>query len=187
MSWHDAMSGIERDVPVYVAGMEGGEGRPWLCDDLPSGGSGASLSRKRRLIRGGGSTAQISNDVRPQDPSGGEAQLTFSRDVSGEQPVLHPMSHSGTMQPEDVVVTSMSADAARRQVDCALPTDPNMVSVVVEQFRQGSWSCVGSGVPGQSGYVDGGSNLAGGPATVFLTDSDGGADFVGGGGGGLPL
>ena len=76
----------------------------------------------------------------------------------------------------------MSADAARRQVDFALPTDSNMVSVVVERFRQDSWYRVGSGVSGQSGDVDSGSDLAGGTATVLLTGSDAGADFAGGGG-----
>ena len=49
---------------------------------------------------------------------------------------------SGTIRPEDVAVTAMSADAARRQVDCALPTHSNMVY---------GWFHVGSGVPGQSG------------------------------------
>ena len=42
---------------------------------------------------------------------------------------------------------------------------------------------MGSGVPGQSGDVDSGSDLAGGTATVLLAGSDGGADFAGGGGG----
>ena len=95
-------------------------------------GSGASPGGKRRLIRGGGSTGRISNDVRPQDPGGGEAQLTFSRDVAGEWPVFHPTSRSVTVRPEDVEVTAMSADAARRQVDCALPTDSDRVSLVME-------------------------------------------------------
>ena len=93
--------------------------------------------------------------------------------------MLNFTSRSGTIRPEDVGVTAMSADAGRRQVDCALPTDSNMVSVVVERFRQDSWSRVGSGVPGQSGDVDGGSDLAEGPATVLLTGSDEGADFAG--------
>ena len=153
-SWRDAVPGIERGIPVYVAGLEGREGRPWLCYDLPSGGSRASLGGKRRLLRGGGSTARISNDVKPQDPGGGEEQLTFSRDVAGEWPVFHPTSRSVTVQPEDVEVTAMSADAARRQVDCALPTDSNRVSVVVEGLRQDSkycWSRMGSHVPGKAG------------------------------------
>ena len=74
--------------------MEGGEGRPWLFYDLFSCGSGASPGGKRRLIWGVGSTAQISNYTRPQDPGGGEAQLTFSRDIAGEWPVFHPTSPS---------------------------------------------------------------------------------------------
>ena len=75
-----------------------------------------------------------SNDARPQDPGVCEAQLTFSRDIAGEWPVFHPTSRSGTIQTEDVAVTAMSADAARCQVDCDLPTDSNMVSVVGERF-----------------------------------------------------
>ena len=35
--------------------------------------------------------------------------------------------------------------------------------------------------------MDGGSDLAGGPATVLLTGSNGGADFAGGGGGGVAV
>ena len=58
-------------------------------------------------------------------------QLTFSRDVAGEWPVFHPTSHSVAVQSEDVEVTAMSADAAWGQVDCALPTDSDKVSVVV--------------------------------------------------------
>ena len=120
---------LNEAFPFMLPDWKGGEGRQWLCYDLPSGGSGTSPGGKRRLIRGGGSTARISNDVRPQDHGGGEAQLTFSWDVAGEWPVFHPTSCSG---PEDVAVTAMSADAAGRQVDCALPTDSNRVSVVVE-------------------------------------------------------
>ena len=74
--------------------------------------------------------------------------LTFSRDVAGEWPVFLPTSRLGTIRPEDVAVTAMSADATRHHVDCALPTDSNMVLVVVEQFRQNNWSYMGSGVPG---------------------------------------
>ena len=42
----------------------------------PPSGSGASPSGKRKLIRGGGLAARISNITQPQDPGGGEAQLT---------------------------------------------------------------------------------------------------------------
>ena len=77
--------------------------------------------------------------------------------------MFHPTSLSVTVRPEDVEVIAMSADAARRQVDCALPTDSNRVSVVVEGLRQDSWSRVGSDVPRQGWdvvAVDGLFNLA---------------------------
>ena len=106
--------------------MEGREGRPQLHYDLSSCGSGASPGGKRRLIRGGGSTAWISNYIIPQDPGGGEAQLTISltisRDMAGEWPVFHPMSRSVAVRFDDVEVTPMSVDAVRSQVDCGLPT-----------------------------------------------------------------
>ena len=59
------------DDPFHAAGMVGGKGRGWLCDDFTPGSSGASPSGKRRLIREGGFTTRISNNVRPQDPGGG--------------------------------------------------------------------------------------------------------------------
>ena len=43
-------------------------------------------------------------------------QLTLSRDMAGE-------SRSVAVRSEDVEVTAMLVDAARGQVDCALPTD----------------------------------------------------------------
>ena len=106
--------------------------------------------------------------------------------------MFHPTSRSVTVPPEDVEVTAMSADAARRQVDCALPTDSNRVSVIVEGLRYDSWSRMGSDVPGQGWVVvgvDGVFNLAGRPATALLTGSDGGLMEVRTllGGGGLPL
>ena len=133
--------------------MEGGKGRLWLCYELSSRGSGASPGEKRRLIRGGWSTARISNDTRPQDPGGGEAQLTISRDMAGEWPVFHPTSCSAAVRSEDVEVTARLVDAARGQVVCALPTDSDRVSVVVEGLRQDSWSCAGSDVSGRGGDV----------------------------------
>ena len=70
--------------------MDGGEGWRQLCHDLTSSGSRTSLGGKRRLIRGGGSAAQISNGIRSQDPGGGEVRLTSSRDEAVAQPVLEP-------------------------------------------------------------------------------------------------
>ena len=64
-------------VSILAAGMEGGEHYDFsLC------GSGASPGGKRRLIRGGGSAAQISNGTGLQDPGGGKARLTASRDTA---------------------------------------------------------------------------------------------------------
>ena len=86
--------------------------------------------------------------------------------------MFHPTSRSVTVRPEDVEVTAVSADAARRQVDCALPTDSDRVYVVVEGLRQDSWSRMRSDVPGQGKDVVGVDcvfNLAGGPATALLT------------------
>ena len=69
--------------------------------------------------------------------------------------MFHPTSRSVTVRHEDVEVTAMSANAARCQLDCALPTDSDRVSAVVEGLRQDSWSRMGSDVPGQSGDVVG--------------------------------
>ena len=96
--------------------------------------------RKTETDPGRGSTVQISDDTRPQDPGGGEAQLIFFWDMAGEWPVFHPTSRSVAARSEDVEVTVMSVDAARGQVDCALPTGSDRVSV--EGLRQDSWSRV---------------------------------------------
>ena len=138
-------------------------------------------------IRGGGSTARISKSTRPQDPGGGEVQLTISRDMAVEWPVFHPTSRSVAVQSDDVEVPAMSLDAARCQVDCALPTGSDRVSVVVEELRQDSWSRAGSDVPWRGRDVVGVDcvfNLVGGPATVLLTGADGVPRLCWGGGGG---
>ena len=58
--------------------------------------------------------------------------------------MFHSMSHSVAVRSEDVEVTAMPVDAARGQLDCALPTDSDRVSVVVEELRHDSWYCVGN-------------------------------------------
>ena len=75
-SWGDPMSCAGCVISFLAAGMEGGEGGERIRYDLSLSpcGSGALLGRKRRLIRGGGSAAWISNGTRPQDPGGGEAR-----------------------------------------------------------------------------------------------------------------
>ena len=112
----------------------------------------------------------ISNSTRSQDPGGGEAQLTISRDMAVEWPVLHPTSRSVAVQSDDVEVFAMSVDAARCQVDCALPTGSDRVSAVVEELQQDSWSRAGSDVPWRGGDVVGVDyvfNLVGGPDTAL--------------------
>ena len=77
------MTRTERDIFFYVAGMDGREGGRQLCNDLTPSGNRTSPGGKGRLIRGGGSAARISNGIRPQDPGGGEVQLTYFRNVAG--------------------------------------------------------------------------------------------------------
>ena len=88
------MSRTERDIPFYAAGMVSGENGRQLCIDLTPSGRRTSLGGKRRLIRGGGSAAQISNGTRPQDPGGGEVQLTSFRDVAVARPTIQPTLRS---------------------------------------------------------------------------------------------
>ena len=78
---NQVMSCTECGISIYVEGMEGGEGGTRICYDFFSRDSGSSPGGKRRLIWGGGSAARISNGTGPQDPGGGEAQLTTSRDM----------------------------------------------------------------------------------------------------------
>ena len=61
--------------------LEGREDTGWLHDDFTPGGSRASSSGKRQLIRGEGFTARISSKVRPQDPGGGAARIAVPREV----------------------------------------------------------------------------------------------------------
>ena len=67
----DSLSHCGRFVSFYASGMEGEEDAGWLYDDFTPDSSGASLSGKRRLIRGEGFATRISSNVRSQDPPGG--------------------------------------------------------------------------------------------------------------------
>ena len=58
--------------------LGGGEGGRQLHDDLATNRSRAPPCGKGHLIRGEGSAARISNELRPQDPGGGVC-LTASR------------------------------------------------------------------------------------------------------------
>ena len=97
--------------------MESGEGGKRLRYDIHPSGSGTSSGGKRRLIQGGGSAAQISNGTRPQDPGGGEAQLTSSRDMTVVRPVFRPTYQPVVLQSDEVSVSAVSVDVTRRRVD----------------------------------------------------------------------
>ena len=84
---------------------------------------------KRRLIRGGGSTARISDGTRPQDPGGGEAQLTASQDVAVARPVFPPTSQPVIVQPDEMRLYAMRVDETRRPVDGALSTVSDSMTV----------------------------------------------------------
>ena len=66
VSWGHQMSYTGRYVSLLAAGMEGREGRERICYDLSSCDGGAPPGGKRRLIRGGGSAARISNGTGPR-------------------------------------------------------------------------------------------------------------------------
>ena len=67
--------------------MVGGEGGRQLFDDLAPGCSKTSLGGK--LIRGGGSAARISYELRPQDPGGGDVRIVASW-VGGSYLMISP-------------------------------------------------------------------------------------------------
>ena len=95
-------------------------GRPdvlhWMCHflsccrerihyDLSSCGSGTSPGSKRQLIRGWGSAARISNGTGPQDPSGGETQLTAPREQPNPRLVVE--------RSDEVEVATLVVEAIR--------------------------------------------------------------------------
>ena len=71
--------------------------------------------------------------------------------MAGEWPVFHPTFRSVAVRSEDVEVTAMLVDAARGQVDCALPTDSDRVSVVVEGCDMTVGLVWGVMFPGEAG------------------------------------
>ena len=83
-------------------------------------------------LRGGGSAARISNGTEPQDPGGGDAQLTTSQDMAVMRPWFHRASRLVAVRSDGVGVSAVTVDATRRRVDCALST--SLMSVVAEEF-----------------------------------------------------
>ena len=114
--------------------MVSGEGGRWLCHDLAPGGCRTSPVGKRGLIRGGGSTARISNGTGPQDPGGGAMHLTFPRGMAAARPVVPPIVHSETLRSGEVRVSTVSIDADRRRVNRPVYIVPDYVDV---NFLQG--------------------------------------------------
>ena len=81
------------------------------------GWSAEKVADRCVVIRRGGSAARISNGTRPQDPGGGEAQLTSSWDMAMVRPVLQPTSQPIVLRSNEVGVSAMSVHATRRRVD----------------------------------------------------------------------
>ena len=70
-SWGLPMSHLRCYLSFPAAGMEGREDGERLCYAFSSGDGGVPPGGKRQLIRGGGSTARISNGTRPQNSGDG--------------------------------------------------------------------------------------------------------------------
>ena len=136
--------------PVY-AGREGGR----KGYDIPrAGGGGAEPCGKRRLSQGKESTTRISNETRPQDPGGGEVQLTTSRDMAVARPILQPTSQQAS------------------------------VMVVTEELTCDVWTCLESGVYFRGRDVIGVSgtfHAHGVPTNALRHVAEKWADFAGGG------
>ena len=142
--------------------------------------------RKSETDPGRGSAAWISNGTGPQDPGGGEAQLTSSRDVAVARPVFQPTSQTVFVRSDEVGVSAVAVDASQRRVNRTLSTVSDSMLVVAEELQRGRWTRAGSDLPkrGVSAVsVDSAVRLVGGPASAFLSGTDGCADFLGGGGG----
>ena len=109
------------------------------------------------------------------DPGGGEAQLTASRDVAMERPVVQPTSQL-------VGVSAMSVDVTWRRRDRILSTFSDRVMVVMEDLQWDCWIRSGSD-PSRRGEsaVNVGSavGFVGGQVSAFLSGTDGCADFAG--------
>ena len=127
----------------------------------------------------GGSAAQISNGIRPQDPSGGEVRLTSSRGKAMALPVLEPAGSRSTLrsvglQSGEVRVSAVSVDATRKRVDQPVSTISDSVDVdssgVLQRDGQAQ-SGTGLHLRGGGGgaaSVDCGTFVVGGPASMFL-------------------
>ena len=92
--------------------MVGRHGGRQFHDDLATSHSGTSLGGKRRLIWGEGSTARISNELRPPDPGGG-VQLTAPRDKMCEGHVSIPLPQGFVKRP----VSQLAGSQLTRQFD----------------------------------------------------------------------
>ena len=174
-------SEMNETFPCMLPGMVGGEGERQIRYDIPPSDSGALPGEKRRLIQGGWS-ARISNRTRPQDPGGGEAQLTSSRDMAVARPVFQPTSQPVILRSDEVGVSAVSVDATRRRVDRTVSTVSDSVMVVTEELQWDSWTRSGNDLPqrGESAVsVDSAVSLVGGLASAFLSGADGCADFAG--------
>ena len=124
--------------------------------------------------------------TRPQDPGGGEAQLTAFRDVATVRPVFQPTSQPVVVRSDEVRVSAVSVNAGRRRVVRILSTVSDSVMMVTEELQRETWPRSGSGLPlrrGDTVGVDGALSLVGEPPTVFLSDTDGCVNCAGG----LPL
>ena len=123
-----------------------------VCYDFPPGWRRSGAGRETPTDPGWGAIARISNGTRPQDPGGGQAWLTASRDMAVARPVFQPIVSDSVM-------------------------------VVMEVLRQDVQACLRSGPPlrnGDTGAVEVTFDLVGTPATAFLSDADGCANFAGG-------
>ena len=105
---------------------------------------------------------------------GGEAQLTASWDVAVARPVCPPTSQPVVVRLDEVRVSVVMVDGTRSLVDGALSAGSDSMSVVAADLQRDSWICSGSGLPlrrRDAVGVDGALSIAGGPATVFRSDT----------------
>ena len=127
-----------------------------LCHDLTpewqQNVAGLNMETDPGRGGGGGSAAQISNGILPQDPSGGEVHFTSSRGKAMARPVLEPAGSRSILQSGDVRVSAVSVDATRKRVDQPVSTIPDSVdvdsSVVLQRDGQAQ---SGSGLPLRGG------------------------------------
>ena len=110
-SWGLPMSHIRHYLSILAARIEGREGGERLCYVLSSDDGGVPLGGKRRLIQGGGSTAQVSNGTRPQNSDdGGGFCLSDSWQLDVPRGIIQPSA--------EVVVAMAVADVVHARLDC---------------------------------------------------------------------